>query len=57
MKTNDIVYSTSPKVVCDGSNNVNNGHPRIYLDMETEGEIVCPYCSRKFILKTDEKNG
>ena len=26
-------------------------HPRIYLDMGSEDEIVCPYCSTRFRFK------
>lgn len=56
MNINDIVYSNTPDVVCDGNNAINNGHPRIYLNMEKEGEVVCPYCSRKFILTPPKTN-
>ncbi len=26
-------------------------HPRVYLPIEAEGEVTCPYCSAKYILK------
>lgn len=26
------------------------GHPKIYLKIGDAGEVVCPYCSRRFIL-------
>jgi Uncharacterized protein conserved in bacteria len=26
------------------------GHPKIYLEMGAANEIVCPYCSRRFVL-------
>ena len=29
-----------------------NGHPRVFLPIETTGEAVCPYCNATFILKT-----
>lgn len=47
---NDIIETTTEQVVCDGNGDT-NGHPRIYLNMGDNTEIVCPYCSRKFILK------
>ena len=25
------------------------GHPRVYLNLETAGQIVCPYCGIKFV--------
>ncbi len=28
------------------------GHPKVYLKIGDEGEIVCPYCSRRHILTT-----
>ncbi len=30
-------------------------HPRVYLPIEQEGEVVCPYCSAKYILKQESK--
>ncbi|WP_417542814.1 zinc-finger domain-containing protein [Methylophaga thalassica] len=27
-----------------------NAHPRVYLDIETKGEVACPYCSALFTL-------
>ncbi len=48
---NDIVYTKTPYVSCDGGNGI-EGHPKIYLEIiPAEGEAVCPYCSKKFILK------
>jgi uncharacterized Zn-finger protein len=27
-----------------------NAHPRVYLDIETKGEVACPYCGALFTL-------
>ena len=27
-----------------------DAHPRVYLPIEEQGEVVCPYCGTKFIL-------
>jgi uncharacterized Zn-finger protein len=27
-----------------------NAHPRVFLDIESEGEILCPYCGTRYIL-------
>ncbi|MFN3234817.1 MAG: zinc-finger domain-containing protein [Gammaproteobacteria bacterium] len=27
-----------------------NSHPRVYLPIEKEGEVICPYCGAKYIL-------
>jgi uncharacterized Zn-finger protein len=40
----------SPVVGCDGGGGA-LGHPLVYLNIGAEGEIMCPYCSRRFILK------
>lgn len=42
----------SSEIVCDGGMGA-LGHPKIYLHIEQEkGYIVCPYCSRTYILKS-----
>lgn len=28
-----------------------NMHPRVYLPIEVEGEVQCPYCSTIYVLK------
>jgi uncharacterized Zn-finger protein len=38
----------SPKVACDGGT---LGHPRVYLDLSVKGEVDCPYCGKRFVLK------
>ena len=35
-------------VRCDGGGPL--GHPAVYLYIGEENEIVCPYCSRHFVL-------
>lgn len=46
---NDIVTVTSRVVGCDGGGGP-LGHPLVYLRIEPEGEVVCPYCSKRFVL-------
>ena len=29
-----------------------DGHPRVYLDIEATGEVVCPYCETKYTLQS-----
>jgi uncharacterized Zn-finger protein len=40
---------TSLVVGCDGGGGP-LGHPLVYLRIEADGEVVCPYCSRRFVL-------
>ena len=37
-------------VSCDGGGGA-LGHPLVYLNLGTAGEVECPYCDRKFILR------
>ena len=39
----------SPVVGCDGGGGP-LGHPLVYLHIGPEGSVVCPYCSRRFVL-------
>lgn len=50
----DKVVVTSRKVACDGP--AFSGHPRIFLTIGAEGDVVCPYCSRHFILSADAQD-
>ena len=43
----DIEFVQSKKVTCDGGGGA-LGHPKVYLEMGDENEIVCPYCSKLF---------
>jgi len=47
------IYVETPTVGCDGGGGPqvsSMGHPKVYLKIGAEGEITCPYCSRRFIL-------
>lgn len=45
----ETVYVQTTTVGCDGNGPL--GHPRVYLKIDDRGEIVCPYCSRRFVLE------
>jgi len=32
-------------------------HPRVFLDVTTTGEAVCPYCSAKYVFKGELPKG
>lgn len=49
-----IVHSVV--VGCDGGGGV-LGHPLVYLHIEREGDVVCPYCSRRFVLAEGARSG
>jgi uncharacterized Zn-finger protein len=48
----DAIIVTTPVVGCDGGGGA-LGHPLVYLRIEREGEVVCPYCSLRFVLAGD----
>ena len=48
----EIIDVETPKVACDGGKGA-LGHPRVYLNMEGKGQIDCPYCGRRFVLKQE----
>lgn len=31
-----------------------NSHPRVYLDIASKGEVLCPYCGTRYRLKAGE---
>ena len=44
-------------VACNGGGGA-LGHPRVFLNLESDGAIDCPYCDRRFVLKAGaEKAG
>ena len=51
MKSFEVVYTDKKEVACNGGV---LGHPRIYLNMEDKGEVVCPYCSKKFVFAVEK---
>jgi len=48
MEPSETIYVTDMVVACDGGK---LGHPRVFLNLASRGEAVCPYCSRRYILK------
>ncbi len=48
MEPTETIYVTDRVVACDGGK---LGHPMVYLNLSPKGEIVCPYCSRRYVLR------
>ncbi|MBT4989177.1 MAG: zinc-finger domain-containing protein [Rickettsiales bacterium] len=44
------IHSSSLIVSCNGSISFSN-HPNVYLSLKQKSEVVCPYCSIKYIYK------
>lgn len=32
-----------------------DAHPRVYLTLNAQGQVTCPYCSTTYVLKTPGK--
>ncbi|MDP9195508.1 MAG: phosphoglycerate kinase [Pseudomonadota bacterium] len=47
--TETVIVDTA-SAPCDGGNGP-LGHPRVWLTLEGDGRVDCPYCSRRFVLK------
>ena len=47
-ETEQTFISDSKQVDCDGGGGA-GGHPKVYLYMGDDGQVVCPYCSRTFV--------
>ena len=45
----EFIKVNKNNISCDGGTDF--GHPLVYLNLKKNGKIICPYCSRKFILK------
>lgn len=50
----DVVIVTSKRVACDGGGDA-LGHPKTYLDMGEDAQVVCKYCDRVFKLDPSAK--
>lgn len=45
---NIAIHTADQRVSCNGGGGA-LGHPQIWLNMTSAGEVTCPYCSRHFI--------
>ena len=46
-QNSDVTLVDSDRIVCDGGE---DGHPKIYLSVNTSEVTICPYCSHKFMI-------
>lgn len=53
-KTADTQIVKSHRVACDGASDIPGGaalgHPRVFLEIDESGVVVCGYCDRRFVL-------
>lgn len=51
----EIITVETTTIPCDGGPNAALGHPRVYLNIETDHRVDCPYCGRRYVLKEGAK--
>lgn len=51
----ETLYVDTLQVGCDGGGAL--GHPLVYLTMEKNGVVDCPYCGRRYILNQHVHSG
>ena len=44
-----FIEVTEKTISCDGGEG-SAGHPKVYFSMENNYKVLCPYCSREFVL-------
>jgi uncharacterized Zn-finger protein len=47
----EITASDLPLSCPPRQDRVWDAHPRVYLPIETTGDVVCPYCDTEYVLK------
>ena len=56
MLASEIILVEEQVIACDGGDGP-LGHPRVFLNLGDKGEIECPYCGRRYALKSGAKAG
>jgi uncharacterized Zn-finger protein len=51
----ETIYVDERTVACDGGDGA-MGHPRVWMRIK-ERDILCPYCSRHYVLNEGAGNG
>lgn len=57
MNLAEVIPVENPEVACDGGGGA-LGHPKVYLRIKPgTTDIICPYCSRRFVLQGNGSGG
>jgi uncharacterized Zn-finger protein len=54
MQPTETITVETATIGCDGGGGA-LGHPLVYLTLDHEGRVECPYCSRVYVLKDGVK--
>lgn len=56
-KSFETIYIDSLETACDGGGGA-LGHPRVFLHVDDETrQVMCPYCSRTYVLRKQQQAG
>ena len=47
-KPPEVIEITGKSVACDGGGRA-LGHPKVFLTLDVDGNVECPYCDRMFV--------
>ncbi|MFC7048170.1 MULTISPECIES: zinc-finger domain-containing protein [Pseudomonadota] len=47
----EIIETDKKRVACNGGGGP-LGHPQVFLEMGSKTSVLCPYCSREYVLKS-----
>jgi uncharacterized Zn-finger protein len=56
MQPFETIYIDSMVAACNGGGGP-LGHPKVYLNLSTDGQVECPYCSRLYIHQSKKTRG
>lgn len=52
----ETIRTSGKRVACEGGGGP-LGHPRVWLNLGHDDQVVCPYCSRRYILAGSVHDG
>ena len=52
----EVIEVETRNVSCDGGGGA-LGHPKVFLNLGTDGRVECPYCDRLFRLAAGARGG
>ncbi len=53
--TDDVILVSTRRISCDGGGGA-LGHPKVWMDMGQDTEVVCKYCGQLFRLDPDAED-
>lgn len=56
MQPLETIEVETTTIGCDGGGGP-LGHPMVYLNLEKDGVVDCPYCGRHYVLKAGKAAG